>query len=167
MTSEFENLATIARFVARVADRMGLDAKTSYAVQVAVDEACTNVIEYAYGRQPGHPLTVECRKAGQECVVVIRDQGKPFDPSQVPQPDLCSPLWQRREGGLGLFLIQKLMDDVRFRFDALEGNELTLVKSIPTLEARRPRSDRRQRLRAKQGSPNGCLARGRGGGCNG
>lgn len=120
----------IARFVGDVTRQMGLDDKARYAVQLAVDEACTNVIKYAYDEKTGQPVTVECRKEDDNCVVVIRDKGRAFDPSNVPAPDFDSPVSERQEGGLGLYLMRTLMDDVRFRFDTPHGNELTLVKSL-------------------------------------
>ena len=151
VTSEFENLATIARFVAEAADRLGLDAKTAYALQLAVDEACTNVIAYAYGGQKGQPVTVECTRDKDTCVVTIRDRGQPFDPSRVPLPDVHAPLCERKEGGLGIYLIRTLMDDVRFRFDAQHGNELTLVKRISPRESEPAVSSREHpRQRPKQ-----------------
>lgn len=129
-TSELQNLGAIARFVADAAQALGLDARTTYAVQAAVDEACTNIILYAYQGQPGQPVTVECHEESGTCVVVIRDQGRPFDPLSIPVPNVRAPLFQRQEGGLGIYLMCAFMDDVRFRFDAERGNELTLVKTF-------------------------------------
>jgi anti-sigma regulatory factor (Ser/Thr protein kinase) len=130
VTSELENLESIARFVADATSTMGMDADTTYAVQLAVDEACTNVIDYAYQRRRGQPVTIECREENGQCIVVIRDCGRPFDPRHVPMPDLKGPISRRKVGGLGIFLMRKLMDDVHFRFDVKTGNEVTLVKGI-------------------------------------
>jgi len=130
VTSELNKLASIADFVSDAASAMGMDEETVYAMQLAVDEACTNVIEYAYQGRRGQPVTVECRDDDGKCVVVIRDRGRPFDPARVPAPDVKAPVSKRRVGGLGIYLMRKLMDDVRFRFDPATGNELTLVKTI-------------------------------------
>ena len=130
VTSELNKLASIADFVADAASAMGMDEETVYAMQLAVDEACTNVIEYAYQGRRGQPVTVECRDEGGQCIVVIRDRGRPFDPTLVPTPDLKAPVSKRRIGGLGIYLMRKLMDDVRFRFDPQTGNEVTLIKAI-------------------------------------
>ena len=72
---------------------------------------------------------IECSAQGGLCIVVIRDHGRPFDPGRVPAPDLESPISRRQVGGLGIYLMRRLMDEVRFRFDR-NGNELTLVKCI-------------------------------------
>jgi anti-sigma regulatory factor (Ser/Thr protein kinase) len=130
VTSELNKLEAIARFVADATSAMGMDDDTIYAMQLAVDEACTNVVDYAYQGRGGQPVSIECRDEGGCCIVVIRDQGRPFNPARVPNPDLSSPVSKRRIGGLGIFLMRKLMDDVQFRFDVKTGNELTLVKAI-------------------------------------
>jgi anti-sigma regulatory factor (Ser/Thr protein kinase) len=130
VTSDLKNLESICRFVAGAASDMGMDDDTLYDLQLAVDEACTNVIDYAYQGRSGLPLTVECAEEDGKCVVVIRDCGRPFDPARVQAPDLTSPLSRRQVGGLGIYLMRKLMDDVRFRFDAGTGNELTMTKAI-------------------------------------
>jgi anti-sigma regulatory factor (Ser/Thr protein kinase) len=94
---------------------------------MAVDEACTNIIEHAYGDAPGD-IHLGCRVAPGECVITIRDRGRPFDPESVPPPDLTCDLEDRRAGGLGLYLMRKLMDEVRFSFDPDKGNQVVMIK---------------------------------------
>lgn len=138
VTSDLKNLESICHFVAGAASNMGIDDDTLYDLELAVDEACTNVINYAYQGRSGQPLTVECMEDDGKCVIVIRDCGRPFDPTRVQSPDLTSPLSRRQVGGLGIFLMRKLMDDVCFRFDARTGNELTMIKAI---KPRRPKTN--------------------------
>ena len=130
VTSELDNLAEIAHFIRQAATDMGMDPDGVYALQLAVDEACTNVIDYAYQKCAGQPMVIECREEHGKCIVVIQDHGQPFDPGCVPSPSVSGPISRRKTGGLGIFLMRKLMDDVRFRFDGPNGNELTLVKAI-------------------------------------
>lgn len=141
VTSELDKLAAIASFISKTAADMGMDDDAIFALQLAVDEACTNVMDYAYQGKGGQPVTVECCEEGGSCIVTIRDQGKPFDPTRIKSPDVRSPLGKRSVGGLGIYLMRKLMDDVLFRFDAKRGNELILTKSIKTLptESSQPR----------------------------
>jgi serine/threonine-protein kinase RsbW len=65
-----------------------------------------------------------------EFVVTIRDRGKPFDPSSVPAPDLHADLGERRVGGLGIYFMRKMMDEVSYSLDAEGGNELTMRKKL-------------------------------------
>ncbi len=121
------DLATIREFLARIGTDLGLDADVIYDLQLAVDEACANVINHGYGGQAGRiDVTIEPVAKGVQ--VVVRDWGGAFDPRVVPAPDVEAPLEKRRLGGLGLFLMREVMDDVSFTFDAEKGNTLRMVK---------------------------------------
>ncbi len=128
--SRLERLSEIGNFIEDAASRCGMTDKQVYDVQMAVDEACTNVIEHAYGGKKSGKIDITCEKRGSDLVVTIRDYGKPFDPDQVEQPKTNAPLSERNIGGLGLFFIHKLMDRVKFDFSSGRGNTLTLVKKI-------------------------------------
>jgi anti-sigma regulatory factor (Ser/Thr protein kinase) len=130
VTSELNKLESIARFVADATTAMGMDEDTVYAMQLAVDEACTNVMDYAYQGRGGQPVMIECSDVNGQCVVSIRDRGRAFNPERVPMPNLKAPVSKRKIGGLGIFLMRKLMDDVRFCFDPQTGNEVILIKAI-------------------------------------
>jgi serine/threonine-protein kinase RsbW len=127
--SRTERLGEIAEFVENAACECGLNQKQVYDVQMAVDEACSNVIEHAYGGKPNGTIAIVCEKRGNELVVTIHDTGKPFDPKRVARPKTNGNLEERSIGGLGLFFIEKLMDRVLFDFSK-DGNRLTLVKRI-------------------------------------
>jgi len=100
-----------------------------FEVQTAVDEACTNIINYAYSGEGGI-ITVTCELQGNDFVATIRDKGKPFDPSSVPPPDLEADLDKRKIGGLGIYMMRIMMDDVSYSFDAEEGNTLVMRKML-------------------------------------
>ena len=124
----FDSLAAIGEFVTRAAEDAGLDARAAYQVQMAVDEACSNIITHAYSGE-GHGV-IECSYHIDDTslTVTLRDYGQPFDPTRKPPPDLHTSLQERNEGGLGLYFIHTLMDEVRFEFTSGSGNVLTLVK---------------------------------------
>ena len=124
----FDCLSKISGFVVGAAGVAGLDADAVYAVEMAVDEACTNIIEHAYGGEGQGDIECTCQINHGELTVTLRDYGCPFEPSEVPEPDIDAALEERREGGLGLYLIRKLMDDVNFEFTPDSCNILTMVK---------------------------------------
>jgi len=128
--SRLERLSEIADFVQAAASQCGLNEKKIYDVQMAVDEACSNVIEHAYGGASTGTIQIVCEKRGKDFVVTIRDYGKAFDPNQVARPKTNAPLSKRNIGGLGLFFIYKMMDHVKFDFSSGHGNVLTMVKKI-------------------------------------
>lgn len=129
--AKLESLSAISTFVVAAARTAGLDEHAVWEVQLAVDEAATNVIMHAYG---DHGLQgsvwVEVRQHNGVFEIVLRDHGHPFDPATVPEPDLVSPLDQRKTGGLGMFLMRKLMDQVTFGHEH-GTNHLRMSKRLP------------------------------------
>jgi anti-sigma regulatory factor (Ser/Thr protein kinase) len=112
----FANLANISNFVVENAEAAGLNEKAVYAVQLAVDEACTNIIEHAYGGEGKGDIWIKCEVRTGGLEVEIRDKGKPFNPEKVPKPKVGIPLEEFGPRGAGVFLMRKLMDDVQFEF---------------------------------------------------
>lgn len=127
--SRLNNLAAIAEFVIKAARACGLNDKATFEVQMAVDEACANVIQHGYGEEEKGEIALRCECAEGDFVVTIRDNARTFEPDAVPPPDLECCLAERGNGGLGLYFMRKLMDEVCFHFDT-EGNKLTMVKRI-------------------------------------
>ncbi len=124
--ARFENLALIGDFIAGVARRAGFDEKGVFNLQLACDEACTNVIEHAYGGGPGQ-IRIAVSVHPDRIQIEVHDTGRPFDPTAVRVPDLDAPLEERETGGLGLHFMRSIMDEVRFEFGE-GGNRLTMVK---------------------------------------
>ena len=137
LTADLDALAPISSFIAVASEQAGLDERSAWQVQLAVDEAATNVIQHAYDQGAPGDLTLSWRCEGGKFVVSLHDHGRQFDPQQVPSPDISSPLEERQVGGLGIYLITNLMDEVHFTFDPQDGNLLTMTKLL-TVE---PRSD--------------------------
>jgi serine/threonine-protein kinase RsbW len=134
LESKVDSLPVIGDFVSETLTQFHADAGTIYKVQLAVDEACTNVINYAYSGGVG-PLTLALELAGDDIIITILDKGKPFDPTTVPPPDTSSDVDERKVGGLGIFFIRQLMDSVSYSFNSLEGNRLTFKKKLSPLKA--------------------------------
>ncbi len=123
----YANLADIALFIRQAAEEAGLEGFAIYAVETAVDEACSNIIEHGYqGQETGE---IRCTTLIDEkgLTIILEDRGRPFDPSSVPDPQLDVTLDERQAHGLGLFFMRQLMDEVIF---STRGpvNVLTMVK---------------------------------------
>ena len=127
--SKLENLSVIGDFVAEATKQLGVDQVTISRVQLVVDEACTNVIKHAYSEWKDL-ITLILELVDDDLIITIRDHGKPFDPSSIATPDLEVDLNERRVGGLGIYFMRKLMDEVSYNFDAEKGNELTMRKRL-------------------------------------
>lgn len=127
-SGRFKNLAAIRKFVNEAASAAGLNDKEVYAVELAVDEACSNIIEHAYGGEGNGEITCTCNKINNGLEIILRDGGKPFDPTTIAPPDFSLGLEELKPRGAGLFLIQNMMDDVDFKFSKKDGNQLRMVK---------------------------------------
>jgi serine/threonine-protein kinase RsbW len=130
LTADLDALAKISAFITEAAEYCGLDERATWQVQLAVDEAATNVIQHAYDEENPGDITLGWSCEANRFVVTLRDRGRQFDPESVPPPDISSPLEERQVGGLGLYLITRLMDEARFDFHPQEGNVLTMVKYL-------------------------------------
>ena len=119
------HLEKLVDFVISLARRHGVPEEKVADLHLAVDEACTNVIRYAYPPGREGDLEVSCRPAAGRFTVAIRDWGKPFDPLSVPPPDLSLDLDRRPEGGLGIFFIRKSADELSYRCE--EGSNLLVI----------------------------------------
>ena len=125
--AQFENLDHVRDFVGSAAQKCGLDASAIYAVQLAVDEAFSNIIEHAYGGECLENIECKCQIADSGLTVTLRDCGTPFDPHAVPDPNLTAELEERDIGGLGLYFIRQLMDQVEFNAIANGGHVVRMV----------------------------------------
>lgn len=127
--SELQSLSVISDFVTEVMTQISARERDVFAIQMAVDEACTNIIKYAYSEQKG-VITLSLELVNDDLIVTIRDRGKPFDPSSVAPPDLEADLDKRRIGGLGIYFMRRLMDEVSYNFHAEKENKLTMRKRL-------------------------------------
>lgn len=129
ITSDMANLARVADFVADATRKTKIPQKHSDDIQMAVDEAVTNVMEHAYaGRTDGH-ISIQLDIDTQAILVEIRDQGHAFNAKKVKKPNINSPLSERSIGGLGIFFMKKLMDHVEFTRDD-SGNITRMTKKL-------------------------------------
>jgi serine/threonine-protein kinase RsbW len=126
--ARFEFLDEIREFVSQIAREGGFAEKEIYSLQLAADEAASNIIEHSYEGIANANLDITCDMRGTILTITMRDTGKSFDPSNVKQPNLKADLSERQIGGLGLYLMRKLMDEVHYEANPKTGNLLTMTK---------------------------------------
>ncbi len=134
LPGRYENLVKIAEFVKQAAADAGLSGKAVYQVETAVDEACTNIIEHAYGGENLGEIdcTIDITQDG--LTIILRDTGKPFVPQKIRRPNPKTPLAKRQAHGLGLYIISQWMDEVYFDADPAAGNTITMIKHKEQLQ---------------------------------
>jgi serine/threonine-protein kinase RsbW len=124
----YDSIPMIGQFVAEAAQAARLDPDSVFHCQVAVDEACTNIIEHAYSEQGDGNIEITCLVEDGRCTIEIVDHGEPFNPDSVPEPRIGGNLDDIEPGGIGLYLMRRLMDEIRFDFEG-SANKLTMVKT--------------------------------------
>ena len=116
LPATMENLSSLIRFVADLLTKNGFPEQRAQEIEMAAEEVLVNIIRYAYPEES--PGEVELRGralSGDEFMLEFEDGGVPFDPTSLPPPDVNLPLSQREVGGLGFFLVRKMVNEVRYR----------------------------------------------------
>ncbi len=129
--STTDNLALIREFTKSAAEESGFSDETTGKIVLAVDEACTNIIKHAYKYSPNGNINIGIKFEGIKFTISITDEGNHFDPNKIPEPDLREYYKQKRIGGLGMFLMKKLMDEVQYSTITGNKNQVVLVKYLP------------------------------------
>jgi serine/threonine-protein kinase RsbW len=126
--SSTENLSMIRDFVGSIGERAGFSKGELVKLELAVDEACANVIEHAYGSDGTREVTVKATIDPDTVQIRIVDTGRGFDPATIAEADLDSLIRQRKSGGLGMRLIKSIMDEVHYEIVPGQKNELAMMK---------------------------------------
>lgn len=131
--SEYTAIRQVCDFVVQAAAAAGLNEQQVFHVQLAVDEACTNIVEHAYGGSDQGQITITCgtEKVQDQVFFLVRleDHGEPFDPRTIPTPNLSPDPDELQIGGLGMHFMRQFMDRLEFHFSP-EQNELTMYKQL-------------------------------------
>lgn len=133
LPARFSSLETVRIFVVKAAVDSGMTPQTIFSIELAVDEAFSNIIEHAYGGESQEEIECSCQSTEDRLIIILKDCGEPFKPEKIPEPNLDASLEERRIGGLGMHFMRTLMDEVNFSFskgaDKRENcNVLTMVK---------------------------------------
>lgn len=128
-----EHLRRFIRFVSDFAQSHGFSEKRAREVELAVEEALVNIFRYAYPVGKGE-AELRCKMSDDgKLTIEIEDSGVSFDLTATPEPDLCSDIAHRRIGGLGIFIIRKMANEVHYRRE--DGDNILTIIIYPEREA--------------------------------
>ncbi len=127
--NEVEELNRVVAFLEQLAEEWQLPANTIHSIHLVLEEALSNVILYAYEKGSTHEIRIDVNYTDHQLGITITDTGRPFDPTQQKEPDIHLPAEERPIGGLGIFLIRKIMDEVSYLRSGQE-NILRMTKKI-------------------------------------
>jgi serine/threonine-protein kinase RsbW len=121
-------LAKIGEIAGDVGRKAGFDNVEIGDVQLAIDEACTNTIIHGLKKDPSRIFRLIIQWQKNEIEIQIHESGEPFDPNATRDPDLKAPLEERPIGGLGVYFVRKVMDEVEYRNDEKGIKILRMLK---------------------------------------
>ena len=127
LRNHVQDLPHLAAFVDQVCEVAGFSASITMQMNLAIEEAVVNVMNYAYPQGTEGEVRIEAQADENGVQFVIIDSGTPFDPTTEAEADTTLSAEERQIGGLGIFLVRQLMDTVSYEYK--EGrNMLTLRK---------------------------------------
>ena len=133
LANRLEEIERLAAAVEAFGAAHQLPGPVIFAFNLSLDEVVTNVISYAFNDVQEHPIDVHLRLMGDVMQAEVTDSGRPFNPIDVPAPDLDAPIDERRIGGLGIHIVREMMDTLEY---AREGdrNILRLRKRVTSMD---------------------------------
>lgn len=129
LTNKTEEIGKLVPFIEQIGKKLSLASDLIFNLNLVLEEAVSNVIHYAYPNQEGKEINIEASLMNDNLIFVITDSGIAFDPTSVPDTDITLPADERPIGGLGIFIIKQIMNEVNYR--RVDGkNVFTLKKFI-------------------------------------
>ncbi len=113
-SADFKNLEKIRSLIKHHAFKSGFNERDSDKIALAVDEACTNLIRYSFNMDNNQKIKISIDKDDKFFIVNIFDSGKPFNPLNIPKPNIKEYLLKYKKGGLGIFIIRSVMDEIEY-----------------------------------------------------
>ena len=129
LINEISQLSAITDFVENLVEEWELSPGLAMSLNLVLEEAFTNVVFYAYNDEKQHVIDLNFSKNGDQLKIVLTDDGSEYDPTQKPDPDFDVPIEKRNVGGLGIFLIKKIMDTVEYQRKD-NKNYLVMTKTL-------------------------------------
>ena len=131
LPNDVQEVPRLAEFVDAACEAANFDMSTTMQINLAIEEAVVNVMDYAYPEGTKGDVVVEATVDDQYLAFVIIDSGKPFDPTTKDDADTTLSAEERPIGGLGIFLVRQLMDELHYEYKGGK-NVLRLKKKLTT-----------------------------------
>lgn len=129
LANDISEISRLNEFVDEIGSELSLPFDVVFNLNLVLEEAVVNVINYAYPKEDHQSIYLSARTQEGTIVFVLTDTGKEFDPTMAPDADVTLSAEDRQIGGLGIFLIRQIMNEVRY--ERIDGkNVLTLEKKL-------------------------------------
>lgn len=128
------NLEKIRKFINESLSQTSLSADDIFKMELAVDEACANIIMHNYRHSTEKTITIAVLGDEEKVSVVIKDTGEKFNPLDIRDPNLMKHIKEYRKHGLGIYLMRRLVDEIIYHHSRETGNKLELIKYLDIFE---------------------------------
>ena len=129
LANDIAEISRLSTFIEEVGEAFELTPDVIFNLNLVIEEAVVNVINYAYPKEEHQSIYLSANLHNGSIVFVLTDTGKEFDPTQAPEADITLSAEERPIGGLGIFLIRQIMNEVKYQ--RIDGkNVLTLEKKL-------------------------------------
>jgi anti-sigma regulatory factor (Ser/Thr protein kinase) len=129
LANDISEVSRLYEFIEEVGNDFSLTPDIVFNLNLVLEEAVVNIINYAYPKEDHQHIYLSAKMRDDSIVLVLTDTGKEFDPTAAPEPDVTLSADEREIGGIGIFLIRQIMNEVKY--ERIEGkNVLTLEKKI-------------------------------------
>ena len=129
LANDISEITRLYEFIEEMGNDFSLSPDIVFNLNLVLEEAVVNVINYAYPKEEHQYIYLSATMKDGSIVLVLTDTGKEFDPTAAPEADITLSADERQIGGLGIFLIRQIMNEVRY--ERIEGkNVLTLEKKL-------------------------------------
>ena len=129
LANELSEISKLNDFIEDIGNEFSLTPDVVFNLTLVLEEAVVNVINYAYPKEDHESIYLSAKMQDGSIVFVLSDSGKEFDPTMAPEADVTLSAEDRQIGGLGIFLIRQIMNEVRY--ERIDGkNVLTLEKKL-------------------------------------
>ena len=136
LKSQFVELTRLAGEITRLGAEHRLSEEAIFHLNLALEEVLSNIIRHGYGEREDGEISLAIHLAPEAVVVTVEDYGVPFNPLEVPDPDLTVPLDERAVGGLGVYLVRQLMDEVTYRAEGGKNILRMMIRIAPCQPSR-------------------------------
>ena len=130
LLNDIDQISLLAEFIDTIADEAGIDPSLAMSLNLALEEAVTNVVLYAYPEGEKGKVQIDASWDANQLTFVISDSGIAFDPTQKEEVDVTLSAEERPIGGLGIFLVRQLMDSITYERVDGKKNVLSLTKHL-------------------------------------
>lgn len=129
LANDLSEISRLNEFIEQIGDEFSLTADVVFNLNLVLEEAVVNIINYAYPKEEHESIYLSAKMQEGSIIFVLSDSGKEFDPTMAPDADVTLSAEDRQIGGLGIFLIRQIMNEVKY--ERIEGkNILTLQKKL-------------------------------------